>query len=114
MADLLAMGPEKVFMAAPSWVELDRRLKMLIADAIERERIFRNYTQDLCGLVILDQSATLAAIRIQAGSIQRLPLVDALIAGCASVANLTLVHRDPHFDAVPKILLKTLRLPDKS
>ena len=43
----------------------------------------------------------------------RLPLVDALIAGCATAAGLTLVHRDSHLDAIPTAVLAVLRLPDK-
>jgi predicted nucleic acid-binding protein len=113
VAELLAKGPEAVFLSSPSWVELDRRLNLLISDEIIRERIFQHYTQDLCGLVILDRAASLAAMRIQKEATKRLPLVDTLIAGCARAANLTLVHRDPHFDSVPKKLLKTLRLPGK-
>ena len=61
----------------------------------------------------LDADATLAAIRIRRASPVRLPMVDALIAGCAAAAGLTLVHRDFHMDAIPASELKMLRLPDK-
>jgi predicted nucleic acid-binding protein len=61
----------------------------------------------------LDASATRASLIIQSKTSARLPLVDALIAGCASAHGAVLVHRDPHFDNIPRAQLKTLRLPDK-
>ncbi|HMP72603.1 MAG TPA: PIN domain-containing protein [Kiritimatiellia bacterium] len=113
VADLLAQGPERVLLAAPTWVELDRRLRELIAENDERERVFNIYTKDLSRMAILDMKAIKAALLIQSKISQRIPMVDALIAGCASAHNATLVHRDPHFDTIPASQLKTLRLPDK-
>ena len=110
---LLETGPDKVALAAPSWPELARRLKELIDDPSEREKVFRSYTRDLCACVVLDEAAARAAVRIQEASPARLPLVDALIAGCAASADLILVHRDRHFDSVPGTLLQTVRLPTK-
>lgn len=110
---LLAGGPAFVALAAPSWPELARRLEELIDDPIEAARVHRHYTRDLCAFVPLDEPATLSAIRIQQACPVRLPLVDTLIAGCTAHANLTLVHRDPHFDAIPSKQLRALRLPDK-
>lgn len=110
---LLAEGADIVALAAPSWPELARRLADLIDDPAEAVRVHRHYTRDLCAFVPLDESATLAALRIQKVCPARLPLVDALIAGCAAQAHLILVHRDPHFDAIPGRQLRVLRLPDK-
>ena len=110
---LLAGGPTVVALAAPCWPELARRLTDLIVDPVEAARVQRHYTRDLCAFLPLDEPATLAAIRIQQACPTRLPLVDALIAGCAAHANLILVHRDPHLDAIPRAQLRTLRLPDK-
>ena len=53
-----------------------------------------------------------AAIELKAAVRPRLPAMDALIAGCAMARGATLVHKDPHFDAIPPGLLKTFRLPD--
>ena len=36
----------------------------------------------------------------------RIPLVDALIAACASICDATLVHRDDHFLTIPEDLLQ--------
>ena len=113
VAELLKHGKEAVALAAPTWVELARKLDGLVSDAAEAERIFRHYTGTLCSLVPVNEAAALAAIRIHRASPIRLPMVDALIAGCAASAGLTLVHRDAHMDAIPTSELKRLRLPDK-
>ena len=113
VAELLKDGKDAVALAAPTWVELDRKLGALIPDAAEAQRVFRHYARTLCSLVPLDEAATLAAIRVHRASPTRLPMVDALIAGCAAAAGLTLVHRDSHMDAIPAGELKMLRLPDK-
>jgi len=110
---LLVGGPGQVDLASPVRVELDRCLGELIGDEREAERVLRQYTRDLCGLIILDEAATLSAIRIRKACPSRLPLVDSLIAGCAASHGSILVHRDPHLDAIPADRLKMLRLPDK-
>lgn len=111
---LLAAGPSGVAMAAPSWPELARRLAELIADdPIEVARVHRRYTRDLCAFIPVDEPAALAAMRIQQACSTRIPLIDTLIAGCAAHAGLTLVHRDPHLDAIPARQIRTLRLSDK-
>lgn len=113
VAELLARSPGAVALAAPGWPELERRLDELIPEPAEAARIFRHYTESLCTMVPLDEAAARAAIRVRHACPTRLPLVDALIAGCAMAAGLTLVHRDPHLDAIPAAVLAVLRLPDK-
>lgn len=113
VSELLAGGSEVACLAAPSWAELERRLAELIPDPKEAERIWRHYTQSLCGMLSLDQEAALAAIRIRRRALQRIPLVDALIAGTAAFHGLILVHRDLHMDSIPAATVKSLRLPDK-
>jgi len=113
VAELLQDGKDAVALAAPTWVELERKLSGLIPDATEAQRVFLHYTRTLCSLVPLDEAAALAAIRIHCASPIRLPMVDALIAGCAAAAGLTLVHRDSHMDAIPTGELTVLRLPDR-
>ena len=108
---LLAGGPEVACLAAPSWAELDRRLHEIIPDEAEAARMLRYYTRSLCGFAAVDESAALAAMQIRRCCSSRLPLVDALIAGCASSNGLVLVHRDKHMDAIPSDLVTLLRLP---
>ncbi len=113
VAALLARGKEKTVLAAPSWVELDRRLRELIPDPAEAERIRLLYTRDLCAMVPLDEAAVREAILLQRAASGRIPLVDALIAGCAAARGLVLVHRDEHMDHLPADRPAALRLPGK-
>jgi predicted nucleic acid-binding protein len=108
---LLAQGPGVVALAAPSWVELDTRLRELVSEMEVRENVFLQYTVSLTTLLPVDAESSLAAIRLCNTAPARLPLADALIAGVADAAGLILVHRDPHFDTIPGI--KVLRLPNK-
>jgi predicted nucleic acid-binding protein len=108
---LLAQGPDKVALAAPSWVELDTRLRELVPEKKARQNAFLQYTTSLTSLLPVDAESSLAAIRLWNAAPGRLPLADALIAGVACAAGLILVHRDPHFDTIPRI--KALRLPNK-
>jgi predicted nucleic acid-binding protein len=110
---LLFMGSSSVALASPTWAELDKRLTELVPDPAEAARVFRHYTRTLCSLVPVDEAAALAAIRIRRACLARLPVVDALIAGCAAAHGLTLVHRDKHMDDIPAAQVVTLRLPDK-
>lgn len=111
VASLLARGPSVVALAAPSWVELDTRLRALVPEVDERENAFLQYTVSLTTLLPVDAESCLGAIRLRNAAPGRLPLADALIAGVADAAGLILVHRDPHFDTIPGI--KVLRLPSK-
>jgi predicted nucleic acid-binding protein len=113
VAGLLAGGPDRVALAAPSWAELDRRLGELIPDPAEARRIHLLYTRDLCAFIPLDEDAVRAATNIQRITPKRIPLIDALIAGCATAHRLVLVHRDDHLDAIPSVHPPMLRLPPK-
>lgn len=108
---LFAQGPGVVALAAPSWIELDTRLRDLMSEDDERENVFLQYTTSLTTFLPVDAESCLAAIRLRNAAAGRLPLADALIAGVADKAGLILVHRDPHFDTIPGI--KALRLPSK-
>lgn len=65
---------------------------------------------------ILDQRpvtmpVVMEALRLRQAASARLPTVDALIAATAAVHGAVLVHRDPHFAAIPTELLKQEALP---
>ena len=62
---LLAQGPSVVALAAPSWVELDTRLRELVAEVAERENVFLQYTVSLTTLLPVDAESCLAAIRLR-------------------------------------------------
>ena len=108
---LLALGPDRIALAAPTWVELHTRLHEILGGGPEMEAVFHDYTAVLTRMLPVDEAAIRAAIRLRTLTPGRLPLSDALIAGTASAAGLILVHRDAHFDTVPD--LEILRLLDK-
>jgi len=111
---ILLCGRNAVALAAPVWVELDGRLRQWITDAAEHRRIFHLYTELTSLFVPVDEAAVRAANRIRRSCAGRLPLVDALIAGCAAAHGLVLVHRDRHMDGIPASEITPLRLPDKA
>jgi predicted nucleic acid-binding protein len=110
---ILSLGRRKVFLCAPSWAELERRLQELIPEANEAARVWRLYTQELCGFLPVDEDSVRAAIQLRRSASGRLPLIDALIAGCALARNLELVHRDGHMDLLSNPELRVLSLPAK-
>ena len=110
---ILAGGKKKALLCAPSWAELDRRLGELVSDAAEAERVWILYTQELCGFLPLDEDSVRAAIALRRSAEGRLPLIDALIAGCASANGMELVHRDSHMDRLSTGNLRIISLPKK-
>ncbi len=67
--------------------------------------------QELFDLILgVDWPVTQRAIAIRRATPARLPMVDALIAATASIHNAVLVHRDPHFRAIPAKLVRQLDL----
>ncbi|MBK8989591.1 MAG: PIN domain-containing protein [Chloroflexi bacterium] len=53
-----------------------------------------------------DETVAHEAVELRATTPHRLPTIDALIAATAVAHQLTLIHRDPHFTAIPPQLLK--------
>ena len=58
----------------------------------------------------LDVQIVGRAVEIRRACNDRLPTVDSLIAGTASFHNMVLVHRDPHFESIPRKLLRQISL----
>jgi predicted nucleic acid-binding protein len=103
----------EVNISALSIAEVYARLK-----AIEREdrwsEVWNMYGALFNKTLPADEAVAHQAIALRAATAHRLPTVDGLIAATASVHDLTLVHRDPHFGAIPPRLLKQTPLPDKA
>jgi predicted nucleic acid-binding protein len=108
---LLSGHPGEIGLSFVSWLELKTRLREVAGNPAEAERAFRLYTDVLTTPLAVGEAEARAAMRLREGATRRLPLADSLIAGCAVAANATLVHRDPHFAAIPPKLLKQLVLP---
>ena len=62
--------------------------------------------RQLFELVEVDEMVALKSVELRRASRGRLPTVDSLIAACAMTHGAILVHRDPHFQNIPKQLLK--------
>jgi predicted nucleic acid-binding protein len=113
VTNLLSAGKRSVFLSAPSWAELERRLNELLPNQKEVERVWEYYTQELCGFLPLDEAAVRAAIVLRRAAAERLPLVDSLIAGCAFSKDMVLVHRDKHIGKIRSSGWREISLPEK-
>ena len=109
----LSAGPEHAHISAPTLVELERRLADFVQDEAERDDILDQYCSRLCTLVDVDRASAEASIQLRRKSRNRLPMVDALIAGCALRHEMVLIHRDEHLAGIPTKLLKQLPLTDR-
>jgi predicted nucleic acid-binding protein len=94
--------------------EIKIRLRELVKDPAEVERVYTLYTTQLTNLLDVTKEVAQAATTLRETIRPRLPTVDALIAGCAKVNEAILVHRDPHMSAIPTSEVKQLLLPPKS
>lgn len=87
----------EIAMSSVSVAELARRLLDLGADSAAARSTTLEYAGLAATVVPVDTAVAVRAFEIAASAAQRIPLVDSLIAACASVLGATLVHRDPHF-----------------
>ena len=94
--------------------ELKGRLAEEVPDRQEIERAFGQYVDELTASLVVDREAARSAILLRESVDGRLPLVDAVIAGCAHAHSAVLVHRDPHLAAIPHDLVPQLVLPEKA
>ena len=93
--------------------EFELRLHQLGVDAATRTVELNRYRVLLNEVVDLDEAVRSEAIRLRTNATAHVAAVDVLIAATASLKNATLVHRDPHFAAIPTNLLKQEILPAK-
>jgi len=93
--------------------ELDLRLHQLGIDAETRAAELNRYRALLIEVVNVDEVIRSEGVRLRTSATARTSAIDALIAATASARGATLVHRDPHFTAIPASLLKQEMLPPK-
>ena len=109
---LLAGGREQNAVCCITSIEFWSRMKHLGAAA--------RYPQEWAELDAILSSLPInadvvnRAIDIRRACSQRIPMVDLLIAATAAHADLTLVHRDPHFLIIPKDFLRQQFLAEMS
>ena len=93
--------------------EFELRLHQLGMDVLTRDAELNCYRALLSEVVNVDEAVRKEAVRLRIQATARVSAMDALIAATASLGNATLVHRDPHFSAIPPGLLKQEVLPAK-
>ena len=95
-----------IIVASVSITELGRRLVAAGCDPAVAKSSALSYATMCERVVPVDTAAAIRAFELGVASRARIPLVDALIAACASICDATLVHRDDHFLAIPEDLLQ--------
>ena len=96
---------EEVLICAVSRVEMHGRLREIGVPPGTIEDVLAMFTALATEVVAVDDDVARRACEIRAAASARLPLVDSLIAAAASTKNAKLIHRDPHFRAVPQRFL---------
>lgn len=96
----------ELLIASVSFTEFGRRMLELGASLEEVEKILADYKHLLDGVVPIDGDIAMKALSLSIKVGKRIPLVDSLIAAVACQKQATLVHRDQHFENIPKMLLK--------
>ena len=102
----------EVSISALSIPEVYGRLKTLGIGSRWPE-VWDTYAALFAQILPADETVAYRAVALREAASARLPTVDALIAATAAVQNLTLVHRDPHFAALPSHALRQHLLPEK-
>jgi predicted nucleic acid-binding protein len=97
--------------SAVTQVELMGRLRALGSSAEDASAVVHAYLGAASEVVAVDRRVAARACEIRVAATARVPLADALIAASASVLGATLVHRDPHFAAIPVELLAQEAVP---
>ena len=96
-----------------SLYEFELRLHQLGVDATSRAVELNRYRALLSEIVDVDEAVRSETIRLRTSATAHVAAMDVLIAATASLKNVTLVHRDPHFAAIPARFLKQEVLPGK-
>jgi len=111
---LLEAEAGRVFINAVAWLEFQVCLKEVAPDTAKRERALQIYAELLDEAWPVTRDTAAAAFALREAATNRLPNSDALIAATAKLQGAMLVHRDPHFAAIPAKLLKQIVLPPKT
>ena len=72
-----------------------------------------NRTDDLTANLIVDRETAESAMLLRESADDRLPLIDALIAGCARAHSAVLVHGDPYMSSIPPEMVAQVGLTPK-
>jgi predicted nucleic acid-binding protein len=92
---------QTIIIASITITEFSRRMIELGAAEVDVEGALSDYERMMAAVVAVDRAIALHAFALGRKASKRLPLADALIAAAAANRDAVLVHRDPHFDALP-------------
>jgi predicted nucleic acid-binding protein len=93
--------------------EFELRLHQLGLDGTTRAAELSRYRALLTEIVNVDEAIRSEGVRLRTSATARASAMDTLIAATASLRGAVLVHRDPHFLAIPGVMLKQEMLPPK-
>lgn len=97
----------QLLIASVTLAEFGRRMLELGVRPQEIQKILSDYKHLLDGVVSIDDEIAMKALSLAEQATKRIPLVDSLIAAVACLKKATLLHRDQHFESIPKEFLKT-------
>ena len=95
-----------IAIASITLTEFSRRMNALGASRDDISTALENYCRILSSVIAIDESIARNAFLLGLQAESRLPLADALIAATAHSVDAVLVHRDPHFAALPSGSIK--------
>jgi predicted nucleic acid-binding protein len=101
---------QTIIIASITITEFSRRMIELGAAEEDVAGALSDYERMMAAVVAVDRAIALRAFALGWKASKRLPLADALIAAAAASREAMLVHRDPHFDALPPEALRQEKL----
>lgn len=105
ISELFKQNDNQVGVSVASLVEAYARLRA-VGRAAEFEWAVDRYRQLFHSFVPVTESIALQAVSLRSMATSRLLAIDSIIAATAAQHSALLVHRDPHFLAIPNDLLK--------
>jgi predicted nucleic acid-binding protein len=108
---LWATGSARPGVSAVTVTELKHRLGEEMSDRGEAREAAAAYLNELTVCLPVDRLVAEFAWQLKEASAERIPLAAALIAATARAAGAVLVHRDPHFERIPRTVVDQVVLP---
>lgn len=112
MQEIIDHSEAAIRIVSLTMTEFARRMAALGQPRDQILAALKSYGRIWEEVVHVDETIAMEAFSLGEATKDRLPLVDALIAGAARLTGSLLVHRDPHFKKVPAGLVSQEILPD--
>jgi len=110
VGEILADDQTNVSLSVLTAAELWSRLRAEgWEEAFDNE--WRLISEAVSAVIPITLEVVLLSLPLRAAATARLPQIDALIAATAASQGAILIHRDPHFTAIPAHLLRQEMLP---